>query len=60
MDFDSQSSGLRVFRAYFENQNKAKIKYNCLDSDQNSAKKKKKEGKEEEQDREKQILVLKP
>lgn len=47
MDFDSQSSGLRVFRAYFENQNKAKIKYNCLDSDQNSAKKKK-EGKEEE------------
>lgn len=45
MDFDSQSSGLRVFRAYFENQNKAKIKYNCLDSDQNSAKKKKKREK---------------
>lgn len=45
MDFDSQSSGLRVFRAYFENQNKAKIKYNCLDFDQNSAKKKKKREK---------------
>ena len=27
IDFDSQNPGMRVFRAYFENQNKAKIKH---------------------------------